>query len=73
MESISNDRDRVFKYLATTSMVKMSTSAVLGGIVRDDYVIVHEASPRVVQEIVGNFRMVSLTPEGLLIPLTPAD
>jgi hypothetical protein len=67
-----NDRQAVFAYLMNSRlMVRMSVGAVINGIIQPDYIVIHEAAPRVVQEIVGNFRHVSLTREGLLIPLTP--
>lgn len=68
--SINNDRTDVFAYFAGCgSMVKMTTGAIIGGIVRTDYVVVHDACPRVVQEVIAKFKMVSLTEDGLLIPL----
>lgn len=70
-----NARSAVFQYLMTlgeVAPVKLSVGAVLNGIVQHDYIVVHEAPARVVSEIVGAFRGVSLTPTGLLIPLFPA-
>lgn len=72
MDTTRNDRQAVFTYLmASGSMVKMTTGAVFNGVINNDYVVVHEASSRVVKEIVTNFVMVSLRSEGLLIPITP--
>lgn len=69
-----NARSVVFQYLSQmgeTAPVKLSIGAVLGGIVRPDYVVVHDAPSRIVHEIVTGFRGVSLTADGLLIPLIP--
>lgn len=66
-----NPRETVYRYLMNCQgMVKVTTGAIIGGIVRHDYVIVSEAPPRVVRELVTNFKMISLTSEGLLIPVT---
>lgn len=52
--------------------VKVSTGAVINGMVRADYVVVHDAPPRVTREIITTFNMVGLTEGmGLLIPITP--
>lgn len=67
-----NARSVVFTYLSQmgeVAPVKLSVGAVLDGIVRPDYVVVHKAPARIVTEIVGAFRGVSLTEDGLLIPL----
>ncbi len=73
-DSTRNDTQAVFRYLMNSrSVIRMSVGAVIGGIVRHEYVVIHEAPPRVVQEIVSKFRHISLTADGLLIPLTPLD
>jgi hypothetical protein len=73
-DTMRNDRQAVFTYLMNSrSMVDMTVGAVIGGVVQHDYVVVRKAAPRVVQEIVGSFRHVGLTENGLLIPLTPID
>jgi hypothetical protein len=69
-----NDRQAVFTYLMNCrSQMKVSTFLVMqSGVVNHNYVVVHDAPPAVVQEIVGNFKMVGLKEgKGLLIPLTP--
>jgi hypothetical protein len=71
---ISNNRAAVYTYLMNASpLVKLTTGAVLGDIVRHDYVLVHSAPAKVVREIVNNFRMVELTPDGMLIPLAKEE
>lgn len=75
MDNLRNDRIKVFEFLAATEgVVKASTAATINGAVHADYVVVHEASPRVVRELVNNFVMVGLTSNGLLIPVNrPTD
>lgn len=70
---LDNDRQAVFTYLMNCrSQVQVSTFALFNGVVNHDYVVVHDAPPRVVREIVGNFRMVGLSQgKGLVIPVTP--
>lgn len=67
-----NSRSEVYKYfMDCRSQVKLSTYAVFNGVVDHDYIVVHSAPPRVVTEIVGTMKMVSLREDGgLLIPLT---
>jgi hypothetical protein len=68
-----NERKHVFAYLADCGpLVKLSTGAVINGQVHHDYVVVHEAPPRVVREIVNNFSHVSLSADGLMIQIAPA-
>lgn len=68
---MDNERAQVWEYFANCkSQVKMSTYAIFNGIVDHDYIVVHSAPPRVMKEIVGTMNMVSLTEQGLLIPLT---
>ncbi len=70
MNETRNSRDDVFRYLANTKcLVKMSTAAVIKGAVHRDYVVVHDAPPRVVRELINNFVMVGLSPDGLMIPI----
>ena len=73
--SIRNEREDVFRFLANTGcVVKVSTAAVIDGVVHHDYVVVHEAPSKVVRELVNNFAMVSLGPNGLRIPIArPTD
>jgi hypothetical protein len=67
---IDNDRGEVFTYLMNCrSQVKLSTFYLVRGIVDHNYVVIHDAPPRVVSEIVRQFKCVSMRPEGLLIPL----
>lgn len=72
-DSTRNDRQAVYTYLMNCGpLVKVSTGAVIKGQVHSDYVVVHDAAPRVVREIVSSFKMVGLTEgAGLLIPVTP--
>ena len=70
---IHNDRVVVMRYLANChSIVKISVGAVIGEICRHDVIVVHEACPRVVREIMEKFNMVSLAADGLHIPVSPA-
>lgn len=72
MSKTDNDRQAVYSYLMNCrSQVKMSTFLVTpSGVVDHNYVVVHDAPPRVVAEIVGNFVMVGLIEgKGLTIPL----
>lgn len=65
---LTNDRAEVLNYLmSANSMIKLTTGAVIGGIVRHDVIVIHEACPRVVRDIVENFEMVSLAADGLHI------
>lgn len=67
-----NDRADVYNYfMDCRSQVRLSTFAVFSGVVSHDHVVVHEAPPRVVKEIVGTMKMVSLKADGLYIPLNP--
>jgi hypothetical protein len=73
-DGIRNDRQAVYNYLMVCGpLVKVSTGAVIKGMVHADYVVVHDAPPRVTREIISNFKGVGLTEGlGLLIPLEPA-
>lgn len=68
---MSNSRQLVFGYLASCeSMIKVSLGMVTpGGFVDLNYVVIHEAPPRVVREVVSQMKMISLTEAGLVIPL----
>lgn len=70
-DSINNDRTDVFAYIAGCgSTVKLSTGYTYNNMVHTDYVVVHDAPPRVVSEIVTKFKLVSLREGvGLVIPL----
>ncbi len=71
---MDNDRTAVFAYFANTRMVVSFTKgATFNGVINPDYLVVHSAPTRAVREIVGNFNNVSLTRDGLLIPLAPLD
>lgn len=74
-DTTRNDPKVVWNYLATASpLIKLTTGAVIGGIVQHDYVTVHSAPARVVQEIIQKFRHVDLAEGvGLRIPLRPAS
>lgn len=69
---MDNDRRAVYEYFMNCrSQVKFSTYALFNGVVDHDYIVVHSAPSRVVTEIVGTMKMVSLREDGgLLIPLT---
>lgn len=70
MNEIRNERSEVMEYLATAnSLIKLSTGAVVNGFVKHDIVVIHEACPRVVKEILDKFVMVSLAADGLHIPV----
>lgn len=67
---MKNKRADVLDFLLTADyVVDLSTHAVINGVVSRGYVVVHKAPPAAVTELVGRFDMVSLTPEGLLIPV----
>lgn len=71
-DATTNDREAVFTYLMNSGMhVKVTIAPTINGIIRNDFVEIHDAPPRALREIVNNFTMVSLRPGGLLIPLTP--
>jgi hypothetical protein len=68
---MENDRREVFEYFMNCGLaVSLSTFANFDGIINTDYVVVHNAPPRIVKEVVGTMNMVSLTEQGLMIPLT---
>lgn len=72
MDATRNNRQAVFTYLMTCdAKVKVSTAALIGETISHDYVVVHEAPPIVVKEIIRQFTMVSLRADGLLIPIAP--
>lgn len=67
---MDNDREEVYNYFMNCkATVRMSTYATFDGVINTDYIVVHNAPPRVVTEIVGAMKMVSLTEQGLMIPL----
>lgn len=71
-DALTNDRQAVLTYLMNCRLLlKISIGAVVGRVVNHDYIVVHDAPAKAVSEIVGNFRMVELRADGLLIPLTP--
>jgi hypothetical protein len=71
---MDNDRRAVYEYLMNCGMVvKVSTAAIFDGVVNKDYVVVHSAPPRVVRELVGFCKMVSMSEQGLLIPVTKRE
>ncbi|QKY79570.1 hypothetical protein SEA_LIZZ_87 [Streptomyces phage Lizz] len=71
---MDNDRRAVYEYLMNSgSQIKMSTYAIFDGVVNHDYVVVHSAPPRVVRELVGFCKMVSMSEQGLLIPVTKKE
>lgn len=71
---MGNDRKAVYDYLMNCGVaVKMSTFAIFDGVINTDYVVVHSAPPRVVRELVGFCKMVSMSEQGLLIPLTKKE
>lgn len=70
MSSLRNSRGDVLTYLMNTPCrVTLSTAAVIEGAVHRDYIVVHDAPPKALSEIVDLFVMVSITPKGLLIPV----
>lgn len=71
---MDNDRRALYEYLMNSgSQIKMSTYAIFDGVVNHDYVVVHSAPPRVVRELVGFCKMVSMSEQGLLIPVTKKE
>lgn len=71
---MDNDRKAVYEYLMDADgMIKMSTFAIFDGVVNKDYVVVHSAPPRVTREIVTRFKMVSMSEQGMLIPLAKKE
>src|SRR6478735_32312 len=69
---MGNDRTEVFNYFMNCrSKVTLTTAALFNGIINQDYVVVHDAPPRVVKEIVGCMDLVSLKADGLYIPIDP--
>ena len=69
--SLKNDRAVVFRYFAQCAgVVSLSTGWIDdNNVVRKNYILVRSAPARVVTEIIEKFTMVSLIPDGLLIPL----
>jgi hypothetical protein len=71
---MDNDRKAVYDYIMNAEgMIKMSTFAIFDGVVNKDYIVIHSAPPRVVRELVGFCKMVSMSEQGLLIPLTKKE
>lgn len=71
---MDNDRKAVYEYIMNSgSQIKMSTFAIFNGVVNHDYVVVHSAPPRVIRELVGFCKMVSMSEQGLLIPVTKKE
>lgn len=72
---MENDRDEVFKYIANCGMMlKVSTIWVNSrGFVDHKHIVIHEAPPKAVREIVGSFKLVSLTADGLIIPVASKE
>lgn len=70
MSEIRNNRDAVIGILFSKALVKVSSSWTdPKGFVHDDYIVVHEAPPVMVERITRECVMVSLVPDGLLIPV----
>ena len=70
---MDNERVKVFNYLCDLRSVPITVTIGTADdhdVVRHTAVIVHNAPPRVVQEIVSTFNLVSLRPDGLYIPVT---
>lgn len=68
---MDNDRKAVYEYIMNADgTIKMSTFAIFDGVVNKDYVVIHSAPPRVLRELIGFCKMVSMSEQGLLIPLT---
>lgn len=71
---MDNDRKAVYEYIMNSgSQIKMSTFAIFNGVINHDYVVVHSAPPRVIRELVGFCKMVSMSEQGLLIPVTKKE
>lgn len=71
---MDNDRNEVYNYFMNCDgMVKLSTFAIFEGVVNKDYIVVHSAPPRIMREIMGFMKMVSMSEQGLLIPLTKKE
>ncbi|QNR52030.1 hypothetical protein phiRKBJ001_88 [Streptomyces phage phiRKBJ001] len=71
---MDNDREAVYNYIMNAEgLIKMSTFAIFDGVVNKDYIVIHSAPPRVVRELVGFCKMVSMSEQGLLIPLNKKE
>jgi len=71
---MDNDRKAVYDYIMNADgLIKMSTFAIFDGVVNKDYVVIHSAPPRIVRELVGFCKMVSMSEHGLLIPVTKKE
>lgn len=71
---MDNDRKAVYEYIMNSgSQIKMSTFAIFNGVINHDYVVIHSAPPRVIRELVGFCKMVSMSEQGLLIPVTKKE
>lgn len=71
---MDNDRKAVYDYIMNADgLIKMSTFAIFDGVVNRDYVVIHSAPPRVVRELVAFCKMVSMSEQGLLIPLAKKE
>lgn len=68
-ENLFNNRTEVVNFITSFTGVQLSTSAVVNGIVRNDIIVVHSASPRALREIVTKFKLVSLQADGIHIPV----
>lgn len=64
-------RDEVYAYLASCdSHLTLDTYLRLkDGRIDKDYVVIKDAAPRIVTEVVTRFKYVSLNEQGLVIPL----
>jgi len=71
---MDNDRKAVYDFIMNADgMIKMSTFAIFDGVVNKDYIVIHSAPPRVVRELVSFCKMVSMSEQGMLIPLTKKE
>lgn len=73
-DGFRNDRKAVYDYFMNGSpLVRLTTGAIIGGIVNRDYVTVHSAPPKALREILTNFVMVDLKDGEVRIPLIPEN
>lgn len=71
---MDNDRREAYEYFMNADgLVRLSTFAIFEGVVNKDYIVVHSAPPRITREIVTRFKMVSVSEQGMLIPLAKKE
>jgi hypothetical protein len=71
-DATRNDRAEVLAYLLNCGLViSFTIGTTFNGVVDRDYLVVRDAPPAAVRDIITKFVMVGLNGKGLLIPLTP--